>query len=81
MKRVKFLYDEIRKKKLEKLKTRLEREKNNFFFICKNECMRVDFDTASEFSFKCPECGEILEQEDNSKKIKDIENEIGKLVD
>ena len=80
MKRVKFLYDEIRKKKVEKLKARLEREKNNFFFMCKNECMRVDFDTASEFSFKCPECGEILEQEDNSKKIKDIEKEIGKLV-
>ncbi len=79
MKRIKFLYDEIRKKKMDKLKVRLDREKNNFFFTCKTQCMRLDLDRASEYGFKCPECGELLEQEDNSSTIKDIEKEIKEL--
>jgi transcription initiation factor TFIIE subunit alpha len=76
MKRIGFLYDEIKKKKLEKLRIRLDREKSNFFFACKNTCMRLDLDRASEYGFKCPECGELLEQEDNSAMIKGIEKDI-----
>ena len=64
-KRIKFLMEDLKEKKLEKLKDRLEREKNNFFFVCTKKCMRVDFEQASDFGFKCPECGELLVQEDN----------------
>ncbi len=78
-KRIKFLVEDLRKKKIEKIGDRLDREKNNYFFICKNKCMRTEFDQASEFNFKCPECGELLEQEDNSQKIKELEKEIKEL--
>jgi len=78
-KRIKFLMDELRKKKMEKLGDRLEREKNNYFFNCKNRCMRVEFDQATDFQFKCPECGELLEQEDNLQKIKELEKELKEL--
>lgn len=81
MKRIKFLYDDLKKKKLEKLKERLDREKHSFFFMCKNECMRLDFEKATEYNYKCPECGELLEQEDNSARIKEIEKEIQKIGD
>jgi len=79
MKRVGTLFEEIRKKRVEKLKEWLEREKNNFFFSCPSGCMRLDFEKAMDYGFKCPECGALMSQEDNSKKIKELEEEIEKL--
>ena len=72
LKRTRFLVTELKKKRLEKLECRLEREKKGQFFLCPNQCMRVDFDQAMNFEFKCPECGELIEQEDNTEKIKSI---------
>jgi len=77
--RIKFLMKEIRKRKVETLKERLIREKSGQFYICKNRCFRVDFDQGSEFTFKCPECGLLLDLEDNTKKIKQIEKDIKEL--
>ncbi len=79
--KIKYLALKIKKNRLNGLKERLKREKDNYFFTCKNKCIRLDFDRASEFEFKCPECGELLIQEDNSKIIKQLEDEIKKLED
>jgi len=79
LKRLRFLVNEIKKRKIERLKERIEREKNNFYFSCKNMCVRFSFDKAIEYNYKCPECGELLEQEDNSSKIKELESELKKL--
>jgi len=78
-KRVKYLLKDLKKKRLIKLKERLKREKNENFFICDQKCMRLDFEQATEFNFKCPECGRLMNQEDNSEKIKKIREEIKKL--
>ncbi len=78
-KRVKYLASTTKKKKLEKLKERLEREKSSDFFVCQNQCIRLDFEQATDFEFKCPECGSLLNQEDNREKIKQIEKEIKAL--
>lgn len=77
--RVAQLSSEIKKRKLERLQERLDREKNSQFFACPQGCIRLVFDQAAEFSFKCPECGTLLEQEDNSQKIADIEKDIATL--
>jgi transcription initiation factor TFIIE subunit alpha len=78
-KQLKHVVIQNKKEKLEKLKARLERESGNPFFICENACMRLEFDTALTYEFKCPECGELMQQEDNSKKIKEIEKEISEI--
>ena len=78
-KRIKELARNIRKAKIERLKERLEREKSTNFFSCPNKCIRLDFDQATEFEYKCPECGEILQQEDNSGIIADLQKDITKL--
>jgi transcription initiation factor TFIIE subunit alpha len=78
-KRIKYLMADLKKKKLERLKERLEREKSNHFFICKNRCIRLDFEQAMDFSFKCPECSEIMNQEENTKVISQIEKDITSL--
>ena len=78
-KRIKQLTSNIKNKKLDKLRERLEREKGSNFFICENKCIRLDFDQATDFGYKCPECGALLHQEDNSKKITNLEAEISQL--
>jgi len=76
---IKYLHGNLKQKRLEKLKERIEREKNSDFFTCSNQCIRLDFEQSTDFQFKCPECGELLNQEENSEKIKKIEKEIKQL--
>jgi len=79
LKRIKYLVVDLKKKRLEKLKERIEREKSSQFYSCQSKCIRLDFDQAMEFEFKCPECGELISQEDNSENIKKIEDEIKEI--
>ena len=76
---LKYLYSDMRIKKLEKLNERLAREESNNFFLCPNRCVRLDFDKASEFEFRCPECGSLLDMQDNSATIKNLKGEICRL--
>lgn len=77
--RIKDLAVELKKKKIDKLHERLSREKSTQFYMCKNSCMRLDFEQSHDFQFKCPECGTLLDIDDNSKKIADIERELVEL--
>ncbi len=74
-----YLEKKIKKDKVKKLKIRLNREQHNDFFLCKNACARMDFDQAIESHFKCPECGEIMHHQDNSRTIEFLKNRIEEL--
>jgi len=74
-KQIKYLATDLKKKKIEKITERLTREKNSTFYLCKSKCLRLEFEQAADFEFKCPECGSLLEQEDNTEKIKNLEKE------
>ncbi len=76
---IRWLYKKIKEEQLDRLNSRLEREKNNQFYSCETKCMRLDFDQAANFNFKCPECGEIMYESDNRQSIKEIENKIKEL--
>lgn len=78
-KRIRSLAVEMKKKRIDELKERLEREKGTQFFNCPNKCMHLSFDQVVDFEFKCPECGSLMEQEDSSKRIEDIQKEIKRL--
>ena len=80
LKRMKYLTVDLKKKRYAKLNERLKREKHGQFFVCGNNCIRLDFEQSMDFSYKCPECGTLLNQDDNTKKIVQIETEIKKLV-
>ena len=75
---IKWLVKSNKKTELEKLRERLSREKNFQYYLCSKKCMRVEFEQAMDFQFKCPECGELLNQEDTTQKIADLESEIKK---
>ncbi len=74
--RVKELIKTTKKKRLDQFKERLKREKESQFFGCSSKCIRLDFEQATDFQYKCPECGELLQQEDNKEKIQKLEKEI-----
>ncbi|MBD3318582.1 hypothetical protein GF342_01600 [Candidatus Woesearchaeota archaeon] len=73
---VRFLILNYLKNKIDRLKDRLEREKSSQFYICENKCVRFSFEQSTDFEFKCPECGELLDLEDNSQKISRIEEQL-----
>ncbi len=79
-KRIKDLLRDSKKRRLEKLTERLTREKTTQFYMCASKCLRLDFEQSHDFNFKCPECGLLLDMEDNSKKIKELQVEFDKLL-
>lgn len=79
LERIKYLVTDLKRKKIESLKERLKREEDNHFFSCTNLCIRVDFEQATNFEYRCPECGELLNQENNKEKIGTIKKKIEQL--
>lgn len=67
-----------RKQKLQQLQERLQKEEVNkdLFYICPSLCVRLEFDKAADISFKCPECGNALQHQDNTKTIEQLREKI-----
>ncbi len=83
---VKFNYIKRKKEFLERLRARLEEENKELFFVCPNNCVRLNFDQSMDFEFHCPECGELISQDSSEekvavikKKVTEIEEELKKL--
>ncbi len=74
-----FLKEKITASKLNKLKERLEKESTSTFYMCKNACTRMDFERAMEFNFKCPECGELMDEQNNMRTIEFLQERIKEL--
>ncbi|MFT4249827.1 MAG: hypothetical protein ACMXYD_00490 [Candidatus Woesearchaeota archaeon] len=74
------LQAKIQKNKIAKLTQRLATEQQGQFYMCKQACVRMDFDKAVEYNFKCPECGEIQEMQDNARTIAFLTEQLEKLT-
>lgn len=77
--RVGDLYISLKRQKLDKLRQRIDKEKSTNFYMCKNMCVRIDFEHAVDFNFKCPECGELLNMIENQKTIENLDAQIAEL--
>ncbi len=71
----------LKERKLEKFKERLFNEEKNKgnYFLCPSTCVRMDFPTATEHDFRCPECGSILNQQDNTRTIEMLQEKVAEL--
>ena len=80
--KVKDLILRLKRDKLDRLKEQLRREEENKgnFYICQRACARFDFDQAFNLEFKCPECGTILNLQENTKTISNIKEKIKELT-
>lgn len=79
LKKFKEMLPIVRKANLEKIKERLITEEKNQFYLCKNMCSRMNFESAMDLSFKCHECGELMNFQDNSRTIEFLNNKISEL--
>ena len=77
-KRIKDLMKNLHYSKIEKFTERLQVEEANRgnFYLCPNACIRVNFEKAVDFEFKCPECGVVLNNQDNDKTIEFLKNKL-----
>jgi len=80
-KRIKDLILTLHKQKLERLLERLSKEERNkgCFFLCVNACARLDFEQSTELDFRCPECGALMQQQDNEKTIIHLKEKIKEM--
>ncbi len=74
-----YLAQKIRENKIKHLEERLAREQGSQFYLCRNACARMDFEKSIEFNFKCPECGEIMNLQDNTRTIEFLKERIKEL--
>jgi transcription factor E len=79
--RIKEMMHNMKKMQLEKLRERLDKEESSkgVFYICPKACARLDFDQATEFAYKCPECGSLLNQQENIRTIEHLKEKIQEL--
>ncbi len=73
---IRFNYFKMKRNLLERLQRQLDLEEKEIFFICPNNCVRLDFDQSMEFEFHCPECGELITQDDKEKRITMLQKKI-----
>lgn len=80
--RIKEMDEIIKKRKLKKFQERLDEEEKNKgnYYLCPNACVRMDFSTAVENDFRCPECGEILKPQDNTRTIEMLKEKTKELT-
>jgi len=74
-----FQLEKIKTQKLQKMKERLEKESSSTFYMCKNACTRMDFEKSMEFNFKCPECGELMDEQNNARTLEFLKERIAEL--
>ncbi|MBS3165771.1 hypothetical protein J4444_01490 [Candidatus Woesearchaeota archaeon] len=76
---VRFSYFKIKREQLVRLKSRLEEEQKEIFFVCESKCVRLNFDQSIGFDFRCPECGKLISQDNNEAKVKELIQKIAEL--
>jgi len=54
----------------------LDYESNYIFYSCGNGCGKLPFELASEYDFKCPDCGNELQNMDNKARVRELVGEI-----
>lgn len=75
----KILLSSLKKRKLEDLRSKLNTETLDTFFLCPRDATRLKVDYAIDHDFKCPECGTLLKQQDNDQYLAKIRKEIEEL--
>lgn len=76
---IRILWKSVKTRQKERLANRLKRERTNQFYSAGQGSIRLSFEQAMDYDFRCPETGDILQPEDNTKLIKTLEKEIKDL--
>lgn len=69
----------FKKRKLAEFKARLEKETDGSYLVCPTGCIRMNMDTAMEHNFLCPECGQVMQEQNNSRTIDNLRLRIAEM--
>lgn len=73
---IRFSYFKFKRDMLARLEAKLAEEQEDVFFISPDGSVRLNFDEATKFDFHCPETGQLLQQDDNTKRVELIKRQI-----
>lgn len=73
------LIKNLKEKEIKKIENMLKAEKGHPFYMCCNRCVKMNFEDSTEFEFRCPECGSMMNEHDNSKEIQNLEMQLKKV--
>lgn len=59
---------------------KLSKEEFGKFYVCPTKCVRMTMEDAMEADFHCPECGQLLVEQDNKRTIENIKRRIEELT-
>ena len=76
---VPHLEESLRLETIKKLSQRLKNESTGQFYMCRYAHARMGFEDAFEEDFKCPECGDLMNQVDNARTIEFLTSRIEEL--
>ncbi len=76
---VRFNYVKRKHEQLERLHQRVEEEGREIFFTCPNRCVRLNFDQSMDFEFHCPECGELVSQDNSEQRLAEYKKTIAQI--
>ncbi|MFH1590617.1 MAG: hypothetical protein ABIC95_01680 [archaeon] len=79
--RARELYAQLMQMQIERFEQRLKEEQQylNNYYICKNVCVRMNFDEAADLQFHCPECGTLLDHQHNERTIEVLQEKIKEI--
>ncbi|MEK6900601.1 MAG: hypothetical protein AABX05_05740, partial [Nanoarchaeota archaeon] len=76
---IRFSYVKRKKELLARMQQRVEEETRELFYTCTTRCVRLNFDQAMDFEFHCPECGELISQDDSSERVETLRKKIAEI--
>jgi transcription initiation factor TFIIE subunit alpha len=76
---VPHLKHKILSEKRTRLAERLQAEEAGQYYICRNTCSRMTFESAVEQNFKCAECGQVMQEQDNTRTKEFLRERIAEL--
>ena len=79
MKNIKDALFYQKKKQLVEFQEKLAKENTGKFYVCPVKCARLTMEDAMEADFHCPECGQLLTEQDNKRTIENLDRRIAEL--
>ena len=69
----------FKRRKLAEFKARLDKETESSHLVCPAGCTRMNMEIALEHNFTCPECGQVMQEQNNNRTIDNLKARISEL--
>lgn len=79
MKNIKEALFSQKKRQLVDFQERLAKETEGKFYVCPGKCARMTMEDAMEADFHCPECGQLMTEQDNKRTVENLQKRIDEL--